>query len=101
LLEYSDLLFCYRHCPSVVVPFMDEQLFWARQLQPLGLAGNPLPAKKVTAAALAKAIRTALNSKTLRDNAVQAGLAIQNNDGIVRAIQLLDAHLKACRNKFC
>ncbi|MGZ3159891.1 MAG: glycosyltransferase [Burkholderiaceae bacterium] len=33
-------------CPSVVVPFMDEQLFWARQLQALGVAGKPLPAKK-------------------------------------------------------
>jgi UDP:flavonoid glycosyltransferase YjiC (YdhE family) len=43
----------YSGCPSVVVPFMDEQLFWARQLQSLGLAGNPLPAKKVTAVTLA------------------------------------------------
>jgi len=78
-------------CPSVVVPFMDEQLFWARQLQSLGLAGTPLPAKKVTAAALAKGIRTVLNSKTLRDNALQASSAMQANDGIARAIQLLEA----------
>ncbi len=81
-------------CPSVVVPFMDEQLFWARQLQTLGLAGKPLPAKKVTAAALAKGIRTVLNSKTLQDNARQAGRTMQNNDGIARAIQLLETHVK-------
>ena len=81
-------------CPSVVVPFMDEQLFWARQLQALGLAGKPLPAKKVTAAALAKGIRTVLNSKTIRDNAIQASQIMQNNDGTARAIQLLEAHLK-------
>lgn len=77
-------------CPSVVVPFMDEQLFWARQLQSLGLAGKPLPAKKVTAASLAKGIRTALNSKTIQDNAKQAGRAMQTNDGIARAIRLLE-----------
>ncbi len=78
-------------CPSVVVPFMAEQLFWARQLQALGLAGKPLPAKKVTAAALAKGIRTLLDSKTIRDNAGQASLVMQANDGIARAVQLLDA----------
>lgn len=80
-------------CLSVVVPFMDEQLFWARQLQSLGLAGKPLPAKKVTAAALAEGIRTVLNSKTMQDNAKQASLAMQSNDGVALAIQLLEAQL--------
>jgi len=78
-------------CPSVVVPFMDEQLFWARQLQSLGLAGKPLPAKNVTAAALAEGIRTVLDSKTMRDNAKQASLAMQSNDGVARAVELLEA----------
>ncbi|MDP1773355.1 MAG: glycosyltransferase [Methylobacter sp.] len=82
-------------CPSVVVPFMDEQLFWARQLQMLGLAGKPLPAKKVTAAALAEGIRAVLDSKTMRDNAKQASLAMQGNDGVARAIQLVEAQFGA------
>jgi UDP:flavonoid glycosyltransferase YjiC (YdhE family) len=43
-------------CPSIVVPFMDEQLFWGCQLQTLGLAFAPLPARKVNARSLAKAI---------------------------------------------
>jgi UDP:flavonoid glycosyltransferase YjiC (YdhE family) len=77
-------------CPSVVVPFMDEQLFWARQLQALGLAGKPLPAKKVTAAALAEGIQTVLDSKAMQSNAKQASLAMQGNDGVARAIQLLE-----------
>lgn len=70
---------------------MDEQLFWARQLQALGLAGRPLPAKKVTAAALVEGIRIVLDSKTMRDNAKQASLAMQGNDGVARAIQLVEA----------
>jgi len=78
-------------CPSVVVPFMDEQLFWARQLQWLGLAGRPLPATSVTAAALAKGIGTVLNSKSMQDNARQAGHAMQSHDGVARAVQLLEA----------
>jgi len=76
-------------CPSVVVPFMDEQLFWARQLQKLGLAGKPLPAKKVTAAALAKSIQSLLKSTSLQNNAKQACLILQNNDGVEQAINLL------------
>ena len=77
-------------CPSVVVPFMDEQLFWSRQLQALGLAGNPLPAKKVTAITLATGIRTLLDSKTMQDNAKRASQLMQTNDGIARAVQLLN-----------
>jgi sterol 3beta-glucosyltransferase len=78
-------------CPSIVVPFMDEQLFWARQLQLLGLAGKPLLAKSVTASALAKAIRTVLASTSMQDNARQAGQAMQSHNGVARAIQLLEA----------
>lgn len=78
-------------CPSVVAPFMDEQLFWAKQLQALGLAGKPLPAKKVTVAALAEDIRTVLSSKTMQDNAKQASQSMQSNDGTTRAVQLLEA----------
>ncbi|MGZ5029339.1 MAG: glycosyltransferase [Methylobacter sp.] len=78
-------------CPSVVVPFMDEQLFWARQLQLLGLAGKPLPAKSVTADTLAKGIRTVLDSKPIQDNAKQAGQVMQSHNGVARAVQLLEA----------
>ncbi|WP_333876922.1 glycosyltransferase [Methylobacter sp.] len=78
-------------CPSVVVPFMDEQLFWARQLQSQGLAGKPLPAKKITAVGLAKGIRAVLDSKTIQNSARQASLAMQSNNGIARAVELLEA----------
>jgi sterol 3beta-glucosyltransferase len=78
-------------CPSIVVPFMDEQLFWARQLQLLGLAGMPSPAKSVTAAALAKGIRTVLASTSMQDNARQAGQAMQSHNGVAHAVQLLEA----------
>ncbi len=81
-------------CPSVVVPFMDEQLFWAQQLQALALAGPPLLAKKVTAITLAKGIKTVLNSQSIRNNAKKAGLLMQNNNGVMRAIQIVEAHFQ-------
>jgi UDP:flavonoid glycosyltransferase YjiC (YdhE family) len=79
-------------CPSVVVPFMDEQLFWAKQLQVLGLAGKPLPAKKVTAAMLAKAIKTVLDSKAMQEKSLLTGQIMQSHHGVASAVDLLDNH---------
>lgn len=76
-------------CPSVVVPFMDEQLFWARQLQALGLAKNPLSAKNVTATSLAKAIRSVLDAKEMLNNAKQASQTMQSHHGVATAVHLL------------
>ena len=77
-------------CPSVVVPFMDEQLYWAKQLQILGVAGKPLPAKKVTAKALAAGIKVVLSTPAMKEKAQQLSLSMQNNDGVAQAIRLIE-----------
>ena len=79
-------------CPSVVVPFMDEQVFWARQLQKRGLAGPPLPAKTINAQSLAKAIQTVVNTQSMQDKSRLAGLSMQAYDGVAAAVRLLDSH---------
>jgi len=78
-------------CPSIVVPFMDEQLYWAKQLQALGLAGKPLPAKKATSMTLAIAIKTVLDSSSMTEKAQQAGMMMQKNQGVAKALQLITA----------
>ena len=77
-------------CPSVVVPFMDEQLYWAKQLQILGVAGKPLPAKKLTAKALAAGIKVVLSTPAMKEKAQQLSLNMQNNDGVAQAIRLIE-----------
>lgn len=81
-------------CPSVVVPFMDEQLFWGRTLQHLQLAGKPLPAKSVTAEALADAITATLTFPVYQTRAQQASQAMQTSDGVAKAIELLDTRMR-------
>jgi UDP:flavonoid glycosyltransferase YjiC (YdhE family) len=76
-------------CPSVVIPFMDEQLFWAKQLQSLQLAGKPLPSERVTAEALAQGLRTILENGQFRRNAQQAGIRMQNTAGARQAVELI------------
>lgn len=85
-------------CPSIVVPFMDEQLFWGRQLQRLGLAGNPLPAKKANSQALATAIAATLSAPHRRANAGRAAIDMQSRDGVARALQLITEQFAATRN---
>lgn len=76
-------------CPSVVVPFMEEQLFWARQLQTLQLAGKPLPAKKVTAQGLAKALTQILAHAQFKQQAEQLSKQMLSSDGVEQALALL------------
>jgi len=84
-------------CPSIVVPFMDEQLFWGRQLQTLGLAYSPLPARKVNSAGLAKAIEKVLESKTLRANALGYSEVMRKQDGVATAVSVIEQQLSRLR----
>jgi sterol 3beta-glucosyltransferase len=85
-------------CPSVVIPFIDEQLFWGRQLQRLQLAGKPLPATQVKAVDLAKGLRMVLENEKFRLNAQQASISMQNQTGVSQAVQLIDRYLTLSRN---
>ena len=80
-------------CPSIVVPFMDEQLFWGRQLQILSLAFAPIPARKVDASGLAKAIQKVLGSKTLGNNAKSYSRKMQDHNGVAKAVNLIEMQL--------
>ncbi len=78
-------------CPSIVVPFMDEQLFWGRQLQKLNLAGKPLSAKKATAKKLAERIRSVLNDQSFRIAAEKMMRQMQQGDhGVDNAVRMIE-----------
>lgn len=78
-------------CPSVVVPFMDEQLFWGKQLQQLGIAPAPLPAKHATAAQLAARLTEVLQTASMRQQAQHMTAQMQQTQGVERAIALIMA----------
>ncbi|MGR9099127.1 MAG: glycosyltransferase [Gammaproteobacteria bacterium] len=76
-------------CPSVVVPFMDEQLFWGCRLEKLGLGGKPLPADQVTASALAGRIAAVVESGRMRNEARRIGGEMGRRDGVSEAVGLI------------
>lgn len=80
-------------CPSIVVPFMDEQLFWGHQVQTLGLAFAPIPARKVNAHSLAKAMQKVLRSETLNNNAKNYSRKMLDHNGVTEAISLIETQL--------
>lgn len=76
-------------CPSVVVPFIDEQKGWGMSLQRLGLAVAPLPFKSVTAESLAKALCAVLTPE-YKARAEQAGRTMQTSDGVAKAVAAIE-----------
>lgn len=77
-------------CPSIVVPFMDEQLFWGYQLQRARLATTPLPAKRATAQQLAKRIQIVLSSADMAKQALYAKQTLQPTQGVANAVALIE-----------
>jgi len=84
-------------CPSIVIPFMDEQLFWAVQLQRSRLAPAPLPAKSATAKKLAARLEAVLYSEyaaEMEDFAQYAKQSISPTQGVLNAVALIEAFSK-------
>ena len=81
--------------PSIVVPHISDQYFWGREMQRLGVAAQILPRKKITPQALAKQIKLVLGSDSMRRRASKIGAAMREEDGVARAIQLIDEKYQA------
>ena len=76
--------------PSVIVPHISDQFYWAREAKRLGIASDPLPVTKLTREALAQRIKTTLASNPLRERARKIGTAVQNEAGVEKAVRLIN-----------
>ena len=80
--------------PQVICPFVADQPFWARLAHASGVAPPPLPQRRLTAAALADALRRAVTDPTLADNAARLGQQIRTERGAHNAAHLLNRLLE-------
>jgi UDP:flavonoid glycosyltransferase YjiC (YdhE family) len=78
--------------PSVTVPVFADQPTWARRVFQLGVGPAPIPAKQLTAESLAAAIRATADPQ-MRRRAQALGKQIQREDGVTRAVQIIEAHM--------
>ena len=75
--------------PSIVIPFFGDQPFWGQCIAELGVGPAPIPRKKLTVERLAQAIERVVTDQTMRQRAAILGSKIQAEDGIARAVAVV------------
>ncbi|MGH2402310.1 MAG: glycosyltransferase, partial [Candidatus Limnocylindria bacterium] len=76
--------------PSVVIPHIGDQRYWADRLRRLGAAPPPVASKGLEGVALAEIVRAAADDRPLREAARQLAARMAGEDGIGAAVGLLE-----------
>lgn len=82
---------CRAGVPSVAVPHMFDQYYWAGMLHRVGVAPKPLWRGPLQADKLAAAIRKVLADRKTTQRARELGLRMQAERGVDRAVALIEA----------
>lgn len=80
--------------PSLLVPFFADQHFWGEHVKHLGVGPQPIPRQALTADKLTSAINQAVHNRTMRARAAALGRQIRSEDGVGRAVALIDGFLR-------
>jgi len=76
--------------PAVVTPFFGDQPFWGARIRSLGVGPSPIPRTRLNAVNLARAISAAVTEKGMAERAARLGDKIRSEDGIARAVEILE-----------
>lgn len=76
--------------PSVVVPQIGDQRFWAARLEALGVAPPPLAPRDLRATPLAARLRAAVE---LAPHAQRLARAVADDDGLATAVHLVESRI--------
>jgi sterol 3beta-glucosyltransferase len=76
--------------PSVVVPHVGDQRYWADRLHRLGVAPTAVPVRNLNGAALAEASLAAASDPRMREAARALATRLADEDGVSTAVALLE-----------
>jgi len=76
--------------PSILVPHIGDQPFWAKRVTELGVGPRAIPRRKLTSERLAAAISTATTESNMRARAEALGERIRAEDGVARMIEIIE-----------
>ena len=79
--------------PSILVPHMGDQPFWAERVRELGVGPPPIPYKKLQAGRLSETIIAATKDQILQKRAVDLGKKIRTEDGVARTIEVIEGYM--------
>ena len=85
--------------PSIITPFAGDQHAWAGVVAQLGVGPRAATIKKLTAETLADAIHAAVNDTGLRARAAALGEHIRAEDGVSRAVEVIERHAADFRQR--
>lgn len=77
--------------PSVLVPHIGDQPFWAQRVTELGVGPRPIPRRQLTARRLAEAITDAVTDTGMQTRAMALGERIHAEDGIGKAVEIIES----------
>jgi UDP:flavonoid glycosyltransferase YjiC (YdhE family) len=78
--------------PSIVTPFTGDQCAWAERVVHLGVGPRAPGIRSLTAEKLAAAINIAVNDSALRQRAAALGEKIRAENGVARAVEIIERH---------
>jgi len=84
--------------PSIVIPFFADQPYWGKRVADLGVGPAPIPRQKLTAARLVQAITMAVTDTAMHQRAADLGSKIQAEDGIARAVEIIQQSMNEAQN---
>jgi UDP:flavonoid glycosyltransferase YjiC (YdhE family) len=73
--------------PTIAIPGLGDQPFWARRLLALGVSAATIPQRKLTSERLADAVRIAVCDRRLRDASRSIAAIVNAEDGEGRAVE--------------
>ncbi|MGV0742434.1 glycosyltransferase [Mycolicibacterium sp. XJ870] len=76
--------------PQVVCPFIADQPYWARRMQAVGVAPEPIRQRHLSADALAAALRRAVTDRAMANRAAELGAKIRAENGVGNAVTLIE-----------
>ena len=76
--------------PSLICPFFGDQPYWAARVHELGAGPAPLPIRKLTVADLVHRLHALTRHAPYTETASRLGRALEAEDGIAQACQVLD-----------
>lgn len=79
--------------PNIIAPFGGDQYAWANLVVKLGIGLQVGGVQELTAEKLAKAIDISINDSGMRSRAAVMGEKIRAEDGISRAVEVLERHM--------
>lgn len=78
--------------PSLVIPFFGDQSYWGRVVAEIGAGPRPIARARLSPDGLAGAIEEAVRNPQIKQKAAQIGSQIRAEDGVGRAVQLIEQY---------